>query len=105
VLSDAKFNAQRRLICELAAKLRLPAIYEAAEFVEAGGLMSYGPDIAEMSRRSAPYIVKVLTGIKPSDLPIEQPTRFDLVINVKTAKALGLTLPATLLARADQVIE
>jgi len=105
VLSDAKFNAQRRLICELAAKLRLPAIYEAAEFVEAGGLMSYGPDIAEMSRRSAPYIVKVLTGIKPSDLPIEQPTRFDLVINVKTAKALGLTLPATLPARADQVIE
>jgi putative tryptophan/tyrosine transport system substrate-binding protein len=105
VLSDAQFNAQRHQVGELAAKHRLPAMYEAAEFVKAGGLMSYGPDIVEMSRRSAPYIDKVLTGTKPADLPIEQPTRFDLVINLRTAKALDLKIPPTLLVRADEVIE
>jgi putative tryptophan/tyrosine transport system substrate-binding protein len=105
VLSDAQFNAQRHQVGELAAKHRLPAMYEAAEFVKAGGLMSYGPDIVEMSRRSAPYIDKVLTGTKPADLPIEQLTRFDLVINLRTAKALDLKIPPTLLVRADEVIE
>jgi len=105
VLSDAKFNAQRHLICELAEKLRLPAIYKAAEFVEAGGLMSCGPDIAEMSRRSAPHTVKVLTGTKPADLLIEQPTKFELAINLKTAKALSLTIPPSIMVSANEVIE
>ncbi len=105
VLSDALFNSLRRQIIALATEHHLPAMYEAREFVEDGGLISYGPDIAEMTRRSATFVDKVLKGINPADLPIEQPTRFELVINKKSARALGLTLSPTLLARADEVIE
>jgi ABC-type uncharacterized transport system substrate-binding protein len=105
VLSDPLFNGARQQIIGLAADHRLPAIYEAREFAEAGGLISYGPNIAELTRRSAAFIDKVLKGVNPADLPVEQPTKFELVLNVKTAKALGLTLPPMLLARADEVIE
>lgn len=105
VFSDPLFNSARRQIIALAAEHHLPAMYEAREFVDDGGLISYGPDIVEMTRRSASFVDKVLRGVNPADLPIEQPTHFDLVINAKTAKALGVTLPSTLLARADQVIE
>jgi putative ABC transport system substrate-binding protein len=105
VLSDALFNSARRQIIALATEHHLPAMYEAREFVEDGGLMSYGPDIADMTRRSATLVDKVLKGVKPADLPIEQPTTFKLVINLKTAKTLGLTIPPALLLRADEVIE
>jgi putative ABC transport system substrate-binding protein len=105
VLSDALFNSLRRQIIALAAEHHLPAMYEAREFVEDGGLISYGPDIAEMTRRSATFVDKVLKGINPTDLPIEQPTRFELVINLKTAKSLGLEIPPTVLGRADEVID
>ena len=84
---------------------RLPTMFEAREFVDDGGLISYGPNITDVSRRAATFVVKVLNGAKPADLPIEQPTRFQLVINLKTAKALGLTMPPSVLARADEVIE
>jgi len=94
-----------RRLAELALKHRLPTIFLFRENVMAGGLMSYGPDLIDLWRRGAVYIDKILKGAKPGDLPIEQPTKFDLVINLKTAKALGLTIPASLLLRADQVIE
>ena len=84
---------------------RLPTMFEAREFVDDGGLISYGPNITDVSRRAATFVVKVLNGAKPADLPIEQPTRFQLVINLKTAKALGLEVPTSVLARADEVIE
>jgi putative tryptophan/tyrosine transport system substrate-binding protein len=84
---------------------RLPAIYNSREWVEAGGLISYGPNFLDLFRRAAGYVDKILRGAKASDIPIEQPTKFDLVINLTTANALGLTLPPTLLARADEVIE
>jgi len=105
VLSDSLFNSARRTIIALATTHRLPAVYEAREFVVDGGLISYGPNITEMSRRSAAVVDKILKGAKPADVPIEQPTEFELVINLKTAKALGLTLPHNLLVLADEVIE
>jgi ABC-type uncharacterized transport system substrate-binding protein len=104
VMSDALFLAQRGQIVAAAAKDRVPAVYEFREFVDAGGLMSYGPSIGEMYRRAAAYVDKILKGAKPGDLPVEQPTKFELVINLKTAKALGLTIPQSVLIRADEVI-
>jgi putative ABC transport system substrate-binding protein len=98
------FTNRPRLVTQVAAS-RLPAIYGAREFTENGGLMSYGPDLAEMYRRAAYLIDQILRGAKPSELPVERATRFELVINLKTAKALGLTIPQSLLLRADQVIE
>jgi putative ABC transport system substrate-binding protein len=105
VLSDAFFLQQARRIVELAAQHRLPTIFWTRELVEAGGLMSYGQDIVEHYHRAATYVDKILKGAKPSDLPVEQSTKFELVINLKTAKAIGLTIPQDLLFRADTVIE
>jgi putative ABC transport system substrate-binding protein len=105
VFSDALFNSARRQIVALAAEHRLPAMYAGPEFVEDGGLISYGPNIVEMTRRSAAFVDKILKGANPADLPVEQPTRFELAINAKSAKALGLSLSPILLARADKVIE
>jgi putative ABC transport system substrate-binding protein len=105
VLTDAEFDAGRETIVRLAAEYRIPAIYEHRAFVEAGGLISYGPMIDQLSYRAAAYVDKILKGMKPGNLPIEQPTRFELIVNLKTAKALGLTIPPTLVARADEVIE
>jgi putative tryptophan/tyrosine transport system substrate-binding protein len=95
----------RAEILDFVVKRRLPAIYSAREFVDVGGLMSYGPNLRELFRRSATYVDKILRGSRPGDLPVEQPTKFELVINLKTARTLGLTIPPSLLARADQVIE
>jgi len=97
--------AQRRLIFEFAAKQRLPAVYASREYVEDGGLMSYGVDSKDLIRRTTVYIDRILKGAKPADLPVEQPNKFELVINLRTAKALGLTIPSSVLGRADQVIE
>ena len=105
VLGDVMFSTHRNRLADLAAKNRLPAMYAARESVEAGWLMSYGPNTPELFRRAATYVDKILKGAKPGDLPIEQPTKFELVINLKTAKTLGLTIPPSLLQRADQVIE
>jgi putative tryptophan/tyrosine transport system substrate-binding protein len=104
-LSDAQFFSARQQISNLAAIHRLPAVYEAREYVEDGGLISYGPNIPDLTRRAAAHIVKVLEGAKPADLPIEQPTKLELVINLKAAKALGVTIARTILTRADEVIE
>jgi putative tryptophan/tyrosine transport system substrate-binding protein len=99
------FSAHQKQLLELVAKVRLPMIASSREWVVAGGLISYGPIYVEMFRSAAVYVDKILKGTKPADLPIEQPTKFELVINLKTAKALGLTIPQTLLLQADQVIE
>src|SRR6266852_435003 len=104
VLGSTMFGNERRRLVDLAAKNRLPAVYPWREFVDAGGLMSYGPDLADLYRRAATYVDKILKGAKPADLPVEQPTKFELVINVKTAKTLGLTIPQSVLGRADEVI-
>jgi putative tryptophan/tyrosine transport system substrate-binding protein len=105
VLTDPIFFSQRERIVDLAARSRLPAMYFFQDFVAAGGLMSYGPSDTDLYRRAAGYVDKILKGANPRELPIQQPTKFDLAINLKTAKALGLTVPDALLARADEVIE
>jgi len=103
--SSAFMFVHRKAIVDLAAAHRIPAIYELQTYVGPGGLMSYGVNLAEMERRAAVYVDRILRGAKPADLPVEQPTKFDFIINLKTAKALGLTIPPSLLQRADQVIE
>ncbi len=105
VLPSNMFVNERRRLVDLAAKNRLPAVYPWRESVDAGGLMAYGPNLADLFRRAATYVDKILKGAKPADLPVEQPTKFELVINLKTAKALGLTIPPSLLQRADEVIQ
>ena len=105
VLSDVIFNNHRTRLADLAAKSRLPAAYGVRESVEAGGLMSYGPSFVDFYRRGATYVDKILKGAKPADLPVEQPTKFELVINLKAAKALGLEVPPLLIAQADELIE
>jgi putative ABC transport system substrate-binding protein len=104
-LSSAFFNFQRERIVSLAVKYRIPAVYENRQFVEIGGLMSYGPDYRDVFKRLAGYADKVLRGTKPADLPVQQPNKFELVINLKTAKTLGLTIPPSVLTRADEIIE
>jgi putative ABC transport system substrate-binding protein len=105
VFPDGMFLLHRTRIADLAAKSRLPAMYGVREFVDAGGLVSYAPSLRDNLRRAATYVDKILKGAKPGDLPVEQPTKFDLIINLKTARALGLAITPSLLARADQVIE
>jgi putative tryptophan/tyrosine transport system substrate-binding protein len=97
-------SAQRRQVLDFAAKNRLPAMYPYSEFVEAGGLMSYAPNYADLWRRAASYVDKILKGAKPADIPVEQPTKFEFLVNLKTAKQIGLTIPSNVLARADRVI-
>jgi len=105
VLPSFLFTAHRYRLADLLIRERVPAVFLRREFVEAGGLMSYSPSFADQYRRAATYVDKILKGAKPADLPVEQPTRFELVINMKTAKALGLTIPPSILVRADQVIQ
>jgi putative tryptophan/tyrosine transport system substrate-binding protein len=105
VCPDATMNANHARVNTLALGARLPTMHGIREYVEAGGLMSYGPSLPDLYRRAAEYVDKILRGAKPADLPVEQPTKFDLIINLVTARALGLEVPATLLARADEVIE
>src|SRR5262245_28235135 len=105
VLPGVMSYVQRSRIADLAARSRLPAVFPFRENVDAGGLMSYGPNVPDLFLRSATYVDKILKGARPGDLPVEQPTKFEVVINLKTAKALGLTIPPSLLQRADQVIE
>jgi putative ABC transport system substrate-binding protein len=104
-VGDALTHAHRLRINTFALAARLPTMSAQREFVESAGLMSYGANFPDLNRRAAEYVDKILRGAKPADLPVQQPTRFDLVVNLITAKALGLTVPPTLLARADEVIE
>jgi len=105
VLQSPVFNSQRAQIADLAQKNRLPAAYPRQEFVEDGGLMSYGASISDLDRRAATYVDKILKGAKPADLPVEQPIKFEFIINLKAAKQIGLTIPPNVLARADKVIK
>ena len=102
---DPLVNAQRVRINTFALAARLPTMFSQREYLEAGGLMSYGPNFPDLNRRAADYVDKILRGAKPADLPVEQPTKFDLAVNLITARALGLEIPPSLLARADEVIE
>ena len=104
VLSDAIFGSHRTRLADLAARSRLPAAFGVRDAVEAGGLMSYGPSILDSYRQAATYVDKILKGAKPADLPVEQPMKFELVLNLKTAEALGLTIPPLILFQADEVI-
>ena len=105
VLGGPRSNAQRDLIAAMIARHRIPAVYAARYFVTAGGLISYGPDLVDQYRGAAGYVDRILKGEKPANLPVQAPTKHELVINLKTAKALGIDVPPTLLARADEVIE
>ena len=105
IVPSPVFNAHRTRLVELAAKSRLPAMYFRREFVDAGGLMAYGPSFNDLYRRAATYVDKLLKGAKPAELPVEQPTKFELIINLKAAKQIGLTIPPNVLARADKVIK
>jgi putative ABC transport system substrate-binding protein len=105
VIEEATLFPHRASILSLAAQHRLPAASQFRGFAEAGGLLSYGPSLPDLFRRAATYVDKILKGAKPADLPVEQPTKFELVINLKTAKALGLTIPPSVLGRADEVIQ
>ena len=105
VLSDSIFINQRKQIAEIATKRRLPAVYALREYAEAGGLMVYGANSFDLERRAATFVDKILKGAKPADLPVEQPSKFELIINVKTAKALRLTISDSLLRRADELIQ
>jgi ABC-type uncharacterized transport system substrate-binding protein len=105
VTGDPLVNAQRLRITTFSLAARLPTMFSQRQYVEVGGLMSYGPNFLDLNRRAADYVDKILRGAKPAELPVEQPTRFDLVINLITARALGIAVPSTLLARADEVIE
>jgi putative tryptophan/tyrosine transport system substrate-binding protein len=103
--SGPLINTQQRQVLDFAAKNRLPAMYHSPEFVEAGGLMSYAPNYADLFRRAADFVDKILKGTKPADMPVEQPTKFEFLVNLKTAKQIGLTIPQKVLARADKVIK
>jgi putative tryptophan/tyrosine transport system substrate-binding protein len=105
VVVDPLTLRYRENVVRLAAQTRLPAVYGFGEFVRSGGLIAYGPRVSDQARRAAAYVDRILNGAKPADLPVEQPAEFELVVNLKTAKTLGLTIPQSLLLRADQVIE
>jgi putative ABC transport system substrate-binding protein len=105
ITPDVLYTSNVRRLAELATQYRVPSIYHLREFADAGGLMAYGPDRADLYRRAATHVDRILKGMKPRDLPVEQPTKFELVVNLGTAKRLGLTIPPSLLLRADLVIE
>jgi len=105
ILPTSLLNTYRKLIAQIAMDNRMPTMIATSQFLEKGNLMSYGPDYGDLHRRAAAYVDKILKGAKPADLPVEQPTKFELVINLKTAKQIGLIIPPNLLARADRVIK